>query len=67
MDSLTNREFQVFRYLGEGLTTREIAGLLTISIKTVETHRENMKNKLSCENSSQLILRASDWAREQGK
>lgn len=62
--SLTTREFQVFRYLGEGLTTREIAKLLKISIKTVETHRENIKNKLTCENSSQLILAARDWVRE---
>lgn len=60
---LTNREFQVFRLLGEGLTTREVSERLSIGVKTVESHRENIKNKIDCDNASQLILAARDWIR----
>jgi DNA-binding NarL/FixJ family response regulator len=61
VDTLTNREFQVFRLIGNGKTTREVSEFLKISIKTVESHRENIKNKLTCESGTELALRARDW------
>ena len=66
VDTLTNREFQVFRLIGSGKTTREISVLLKISIKTVESHRENIKNKVTCDNSNELAIRARDWVKEYG-
>ncbi|MEW6715717.1 MAG: response regulator transcription factor [Nitrospirota bacterium] len=44
--SLTNREREVLQLIAEGNTTKEIAGLLDVSIKTVETHRQQLMNKL---------------------
>ncbi len=61
MDSLSNRELQVFRLIGEGRTTRQIAEDLSLSIKTIESHREHIKNKLIIESAAQLTLRATQW------
>lgn len=62
--NLSDRELEVFRMLGQGLTTREIAATLHLSIKTVETYREHLKRKLNLENASQLIRCAVEWAKE---
>lgn len=61
---LTNRELQVFRYAGLALSTRVIAEKLGVSVKTVETHRENIKNKLNLDSHSELVARAAQWLRE---
>jgi len=61
---LTNRELQVFRLAGLALATRVIAGKLGVSIKTVETHRENIKNKLALQSHAELVARAAQWLRE---
>ncbi len=61
MDSLSNRELQVFRLIGKGRTTREMAEDLSLSIKTIESHREHIKNKLIIESAAQLTLRATQW------
>ncbi len=63
---LTNRELQVFRLAGLALPTRAIAAKLGVSIKTVETHRENIKNKLALESHAELVARAAQWLRESG-
>lgn len=52
---LTQREREVLQLIAEGHTTREIAGILYISIKTVETHRAQMKRKLNIRNNAELI------------
>lgn len=44
--SITNREREILQLIAEGNTTKEIAGLLDISVKTVETHRQQLMNKL---------------------
>jgi DNA-binding NarL/FixJ family response regulator len=62
---LTDRELHVLELLGSGMSTREIAGALNLSFKTVETHRENIKHKLGLRGASALIRYASDWARQQ--
>jgi len=51
---LTAREQEVFWLIGKGYTPKEIGGLLSVSIKTVGSHSENIKNKLSMENSAEL-------------
>lgn len=62
--SLTNREMQIFEMIGQGLTTKQIAGQLHLSPKTVEAHRENIKTKLNLSNSVQLSYFAFHWTHE---
>lgn len=57
--ALSNRELEVFRLLGEGLGTRSVAERLCLSVKTVETHRERIKEKLRLANGSELQQRAA--------
>ena len=61
---LTPREREVLQLLAEGLSNREIAAQLSISVKTVETHRSNMMNKLEVKNKTELIKYAlrRGWA-----
>ncbi len=59
--SLTDRELEVFRLLGGGLSTRQIAAELHLSFKTVETHRENIKHKLGLSGAAELVRRAREW------
>lgn len=63
IDSLSDREFEVFGLIGDGLQTREIADQLGLSIKTVESHRENIKRKLNIENATELLQRAIHWVK----
>jgi DNA-binding NarL/FixJ family response regulator len=55
MGRLTNRELHVFRLLGQGRSTQEIAGLLSVSAKTVGSHRLNMMAKLGIRYASRLV------------
>ena len=61
---LTDRELQVFRLVGLGKSSRDAAQHLGISLKTVETHRENIKNKLGLDSAGALVARAAVWVRE---
>lgn len=61
-ENLTDRELQVLHYLGTGLSTREIAAKMRLSIKTVETYREHLKHKLSLRNAEELVYYARNWA-----
>ena len=63
---LTNRELQVFRLVGLVQPTRVIAEKLGVSVKTVETHRENIKNKLALHSHDELLACAARWLRENG-
>ncbi|MFM0515073.1 two component system response regulator [Paraburkholderia sp. RL17-373-BIF-A] len=60
--ALTLRERQVLKLVAEGRRNREIAELLSISLKTVETHRLNLMRKLDAHNAAEL----SNWARSLG-
>jgi two-component system response regulator NreC len=64
LDLLTSREREVLQLLAEGLPNREIAEQLSISVKTVETHRSNMMNKLGISNKTELVKYAlrKGWA-----
>ncbi len=65
---LSRREMSIFRALGEGLDRSEIAARLHISIKTVETHRANIKNKLNIARSADLSQVARGWlSKTEGK
>lgn len=62
VDRLTDRELQVFRMLGDGLTTRGIAEKLTLSVKTIEAHMAHLKRKLGSENGKELQRQAFTWS-----
>lgn len=66
VETLTDRELQVFQMIGSGLTTPEIARKLHLGIKTVETHRRRIKDKLKLKNTAQLARDAAQWALENG-
>ena len=55
VEQLSDRELEIFRRLGEGFTTREIANNLGISAKTVESHRGNIRQKLKLNNGAELL------------
>ena len=59
---LSDRELSVFRLIGQGQTTRQIAGALNLSIKTIEAHREHIKHKLALESGAALARCATLWA-----
>ena len=59
---LTDREFEVFRLLGQGMTTREIGQQLRLGTKTVETHRLHVREKLGLKSGPALIKHAVRWA-----
>lgn len=59
--SLSDRELEVFSLIGEALTTQQIAERLHLSVKTIESHRENIKRKLDLANTNELIRRAVEW------
>jgi DNA-binding NarL/FixJ family response regulator len=61
IEQLSDREFQVFELIGEGLSAREIARRLHLSPKTVDAHRANIKEKLNIKVSSKLISYAARW------
>lgn len=63
---LSDRELDVFRMIGRGKTTQEIAHQLGIKQSTVETHREKIKAKLNLKNATQLNARAIQWVVENG-
>jgi DNA-binding NarL/FixJ family response regulator len=58
---LSDRELEVFRLIGEGHGTRQIAEELHISVKTVESYQAHIKEKLSLKNSRELVQRAIEW------
>lgn len=64
IDSLTDRELQVFEMTGRGLSTREIGAQMHIDIKTVDTYRTRIKEKLRLRSSSELLQLAIRWNRE---
>jgi DNA-binding NarL/FixJ family response regulator len=62
LDALSNRELHVFELIGRGLGTREIAELLHISIKTVESYRARLKDKMDLRSGLELTQFAIRWA-----
>lgn len=63
--SLSDRELQVYRLIGEGLRTSQIAGQLHLSVKTIESHKEKIKKKLNLTSASKLARHAVQWSQDQ--
>jgi DNA-binding NarL/FixJ family response regulator len=62
IDYLSDRELEVFRLIGEGLSTREIADRMKLSIKTIGTYSEKIKEKFGIKNYTQLVKMAVYWS-----
>ncbi len=67
VDSLSDRELQVLNLIGRGKSSREVASELNLSQKTVESHRQSLKRKLSLDSSAQLVKFAVNWADSAGR
>ncbi|HEY3838659.1 MAG TPA: response regulator transcription factor, partial [Bryobacteraceae bacterium] len=61
VDQLTDRELEVFRLIGEGHGTRQIADQLHLSVKTVETYQSHIKEKMDLRNARELVQYAIQW------
>jgi DNA-binding NarL/FixJ family response regulator len=61
VSALTDRELEVFRLIGDGISTREISERLNLSMKTVDAHRRHMREKLNLRSTSELIRYATQW------
>jgi DNA-binding NarL/FixJ family response regulator len=66
LDVLADRELEVFRLIGEGVKTAEIAERLHLSVKTVETYRDRIRQKLGLADGTRLAHYATQWVLENG-
>jgi DNA-binding NarL/FixJ family response regulator len=64
IEQLSDRELEVFQMLGEGKSSREIAETLALTIPTIHSFRNRIKEKLQFRNSTELVLHAMQWVRE---
>jgi len=62
---LTDRQFEVFTLIGRGTSPKEIAKELSISVRTVDSHREHIKKKLKLKDARALLLYAGEWVRNE--
>ncbi|MBW8780444.1 MAG: response regulator transcription factor [Verrucomicrobia bacterium] len=65
IDTLSDREMEVFQLIGNGFSTRQIAEKLTLSVKTIDSYREHLKLKLRLEKGSDLVRHAIQWVRSE--
>jgi DNA-binding NarL/FixJ family response regulator len=65
LDALSDRELEVLRLIGAGNSTQEMAALLHLSVKTVESHRLHIKEKLALKTSGELVRFAQEWVGQQ--
>ncbi len=65
IEALSHREFEVFQLIGQGFGTRQIAKDLNVSVKTVESYRANIKEKLKLSTATELIKHAVHWVESQ--
>ncbi len=65
-EQLSDREMEVFQFIGRGFRTRQIAEQLHLSPKTIERYRENIKAKLDLSDATELLQRATQWVLENG-
>jgi len=62
LERLSDRELEVFELMGTGMSTRQVAERLHLSVKTVETHRSRIKRKLGLSSATDLLRHAVLWA-----
>ncbi len=67
LDLLSDRELEVFELTGQGHSTRDISKKLHISVKTVESHRANIKEKLHIDSANELMRHAVRWVEESSR
>lgn len=67
IEHLSDRELETFRLIGEGYSMSKIAERLHLSVKTIETYRSRIKEKLGLADASQLLQYSIHWARNQNK
>lgn len=67
VETLSDRELEVFELIGQGLKTGEVAEKLHLSVKTVESYREQIKIKLKISSASELTQYAVEWSRTAGR
>jgi DNA-binding NarL/FixJ family response regulator len=67
IESLSNRELQVFEMIGQGIAPGKMAKQLNLSVKTIETHQAHIKKKLGLTSAHKLTHRAIRWVLEQGQ
>ena len=65
VDRLSDRELEVFRFIGQGQGTRRIAEKLHLSIKTIECYREHIKEKMMFRDASELVHHAIRWVEKE--
>ena len=61
VDSLTDREFEVFNLIGRGWGSTRIAAMLGLSVRTIDTHKDHLKQKLDCKDTQELRIKAFEW------
>jgi DNA-binding NarL/FixJ family response regulator len=66
LDTLANRELEVLRLIGQGVKTAEIAERLHVSVKTIETYRDRIRQKLDLSDGTELAHYATRWMLENG-
>jgi len=62
LSKLSDRELEVYRLIGTGHGTRQIADELHVSTKTIESYQAHIKEKLSLRNARELVQRAVEWS-----
>jgi DNA-binding NarL/FixJ family response regulator len=67
IERLSDREIEVFELIGRGLATRQIADRLCVSVKTVDSHREHIKQKLKLASATELVQHATQWVLSEGR
>ena len=65
MDTLSDREMEVFQLIGNGYGTRQIAERLNLSVKTIDSYREHLKLKLRLESGAHLVQHAIQWMKSE--
>jgi len=65
MDTLSDREMEVFQLIGNGYSTRQIAQQLNLSVKTIDSYREHLKVKLGLKAGADLVRHAIQWVRSE--
>ncbi len=66
LDALADRELEVFRLIGQGVKTTDVAERLHLSVKTIETYRDRIRQKLALNDGTELVHYATQWALENG-
>jgi DNA-binding NarL/FixJ family response regulator len=64
LEVLTDRELQIYQLIARGRRLREMSNELHLSVKTIASHRQNIKRKLNLKSGSELLRHALQWARD---